>query len=107
LTGINDDLVLSDRGPVGDTALKAAGVAAGERGAREAARPTLRVRGLLGRAEPILIVGGRAMTDNTEIFVGIDVAKVRNAIAIADGERAARCAFWGKWTRPRRACGGL
>jgi hypothetical protein len=47
------------------------------------------------------------MTDNTENFVGIDVAKVRNAIAIADGERAARCAFWGKWTPPRRACGGL
>jgi hypothetical protein len=32
LTGINDDLVLGDRGPVGDTALKAAGVAARERG---------------------------------------------------------------------------
>jgi hypothetical protein len=41
---------------------------------------------LLGQAEPILTVGGRAVGDNTAIFVGIDVAKVRNAIAIA-GER--------------------
>ncbi|RVD40425.1 hypothetical protein EN742_12760, partial [Mesorhizobium sp. M4A.F.Ca.ET.020.02.1.1] len=31
--------------------------------AGEVARPTLRVRGLLGRAEPILITGGRAVAD--------------------------------------------
>jgi hypothetical protein len=40
------------------------------------ARPTLRERGLLGRAEPILIAGGRAVDHSTEVFVGIDVAKV-------------------------------
>ena len=53
----------------------------------EVARPTLRVRGLLGQAEPILITGGRAMADYREAFVGIDVAKLRNAIAIADAGR--------------------
>jgi hypothetical protein len=44
---------------------------------------------LLGKVEPILTAGGRAMGDDTEISVGIDVATVRNAIAIADGERGA------------------
>ena len=55
--------------------------------AGEVARPTLRVRGLLGQAEPILITGGRAVADYREAFVGIDVAKLRNAIAIADSGR--------------------
>ena len=27
------------------------------------------------------------MEQSTEVFVGIDVAKARNAVAIADGER--------------------
>jgi transposase len=62
----------------------------------EVARPTLRIRGLLGQAEPILTAGGRAMGDDTEIFVGIDVAKVRNAIAIADGERGGEVRFLGE-----------
>jgi transposase len=51
---------------------------------------------LLGQAEPILTAGGRAMGDDTEIFVGIDVAKVRNAIAIADGERGGEVRFLGE-----------
>jgi hypothetical protein len=42
---------------------------------------------LLGVAEPILITGGRAMDQHIDVFVGIDVAKSRNAIAIADSER--------------------
>jgi transposase len=50
---------------------------------------------LLGQAEPILIAGGRAMGDVADIFVGIDVAKVRNAIAIADGERGGEVRFLG------------
>jgi hypothetical protein len=33
------------------------------------------------------------MGHDTEIFVRIDIAKVRNAIAIADGEGAERRAF--------------
>lgn len=49
------------------------------------ARPTLWWRGLLGEAEPILIAGGRAVEHSTEVFVGIDVAKARNAVAVADG----------------------
>ena len=56
----------------------------------------MRIRGLLGQAEPILIAGGRAMGDNTAIFVGIDVAKLRNAIAIADGERGGEVRFHGE-----------
>lgn len=60
------------------------------------ARPTLRGRGLLGLAEPILIAGGRAVVHHTEVFVGIDVAKARNAIAVADGERGGEVRFVGE-----------
>ena len=38
-------------------------------------------------AEPILTAGGRAVEHRSEVFVGIDVAKARNTIAVADGER--------------------
>ncbi|MEI9425675.1 IS110 family transposase [Mesorhizobium sp. Cs1299R1N1] len=62
----------------------------------EVARPTLRVRGLLRRAEPILITGGRAVADYREAFVGIDVAKLRNAIAIADSGREGEVRFFGE-----------
>jgi transposase len=62
----------------------------------EAARPTLRFRGLLGLAEPILIAGGRAVADYREAFVGIDVAKLRNAIAIADAGRDGEVRFFGE-----------
>ena len=36
------------------------------------------------------------MADYSEVFVGIDVAKVRNAIAIADGERGGEVRFLGE-----------
>ena len=36
------------------------------------------------------------MGDIIDIFVGIDVAKVRNAIAIADGERGGEVRFFGE-----------
>jgi hypothetical protein len=45
---------------------------------------------LLGRTEPILITGGRAVAGYKEGFVGIDVAKLRNAVAIADAGRRER-----------------
>lgn len=64
--------------------------------AGEVARPTLRVRGLLGRAEPILITGGRAVAYYREAFIGIDVAKLRNAIAIADSGREGEVRFFGE-----------
>jgi transposase len=51
---------------------------------------------LLGRAEPILITGGRAVVDYREAFVGIDVAKLRNAIAIADAGREGEVRFLGE-----------
>ena len=47
------------------------------------------------------------MADYTEVFVGIDVAKARNAIAIADGERGGEVRFLGEVTPLRRACAGL
>lgn len=36
------------------------------------------------------------MADHTEVFVGIDVAKSRNAIAVADGERGGEVRFLGE-----------
>lgn len=51
------------------------------------ARPTLDFRGLLGQTEPILITGGRAVADYREAFVGIDVAKLKNAISVAESGR--------------------
>jgi transposase len=60
------------------------------------ARPTLHVRGLLGRTEPILTVGGRAVEHHSEAFVGIDVSKTRNAIAIAEGGREGEVRFLGE-----------
>jgi hypothetical protein len=51
---------------------------------------------LLGWAEPILIAGGRAVEHSTEVFVGIDVAKARNAIAVADGERGGEVRYLGE-----------
>ena len=62
----------------------------------EVARPTLVFRGLLGRAEPILITGGRAVADYREAFVGIDVAKLKNAIAVAESGREGEVRFWGE-----------
>ncbi len=62
----------------------------------EVPRPTLCVRGLLGLAEPILITGGRAVADYWEAFVGIDVAKLRNAIAIAEAGREGEVRFFGE-----------
>jgi transposase len=47
-------------------------------------------------AEPILTAGGRAVGQSTEVFVGIDVAKERNAIAVADGERGGEVRFLGE-----------
>lgn len=41
--------------------------------------------------EPILSVGGRAVGDDSEIFVGVDVAKARRAVAIANTAGRAKC----------------
>src|SRR5436189_1034247 len=62
----------------------------------EVARPTLCIRGLLGWAELILITGGRAVADYREGFIGIDVAKLKNAIAIADAGREGEVRFFGE-----------
>lgn len=62
----------------------------------EVARPNLPERGLLGVAEPILIAGGRAVGYSIVVFIGIDVAKARNAVAIADGERGGEVRYLGE-----------
>src|SRR3712207_3926258 len=62
----------------------------------EVARPTLRPRGLLGMAEPILTAGGRAVGEHTEAFVGIDAAKARSAIAVAEGGRGGEVRYLGE-----------
>src|ERR671912_83146 len=62
----------------------------------EVARPTLRPRGLLGVAEPILTAGGRAVGQHTEAFVGIDAAKARDAIAVAEGGAAGEVRYLGE-----------
>ena len=36
------------------------------------------------------------MAQSTEVFVGIDVSKIRNAIAIADGERGGQVRYLGE-----------
>ena len=36
------------------------------------------------------------MGQSTEVFVGIDVSKTRNAIAVADGERGGEVRFLGE-----------
>lgn len=46
---------------------------------------------------PILIAGGRAMEDNARVFVGIDVAKLRNAVAVADGQRNGESRYLGEF----------
>jgi transposase len=51
---------------------------------------------LLGWAEPSLSPGGRAKGGYSEAFVGIDVAKGRNAIAIADGQRGGEVRYLGE-----------
>lgn len=64
--------------------------------APEVARPTLVFRGLLGQAEPILITGGRAVADYREAFVGIDVAKLKNAFAVAESGRDGEVRYFGE-----------
>ena len=47
-------------------------------------------------AEPILTAGGRAVGEHTEAFVGIDAAKARNAIAVAEGGRGGEVRYLGE-----------
>jgi hypothetical protein len=59
-------------------------------------RPTLAVlkRGL--RVAPILMPGGRTLGEHTEVFVGLDVAKDRHAVAIAEGGRDGEVRYLGE-----------
>src|SRR6478609_8400686 len=52
------------------------------------------VAGRVVRAPPHR--GGRSMAETTEAFVGIDVAKLRNAVAVADAGRDGEVRFYGE-----------
>lgn len=52
--------------------------------------------------EPILSAGGRAVGDDNEVFVGLDVAKVRHAVAVAEDGRGGEVRSWERSTRIRR-----
>lgn len=62
----------------------------------EVARPTLAAlkRGLL--KEPILTPGGRTVEDYNDLFVGLDVAKDRHAVAIAESGRNGEVRYLGE-----------
>ena len=51
---------------------------------------------MLGRTEPSLMRGGRAMEQYTEAFVGIDTAKNKHALAIADPGRDGEIRYLGE-----------
>ena len=53
-------------------------------------------RGLLGCAEPSRAHGGRAMKEYRQAFVAFDVAKVKQAVAIAAGGRSGEVRFLGE-----------
>src|SRR4051794_29327898 len=46
--------------------------------------------------EPLLTEGGRTMAETKEAFVGIDVAKLRNAVAVAAAGRDGEVRFYGE-----------
>ena len=48
----------------------------------------------MGRAFPQR--GGRALDEHSEIYVGLDVAKARHAVAVADGERQGEVRYLGE-----------
>src|SRR5258708_3470358 len=56
----------------------------------------LRERGLLGRTEPSLMRGGRTMGEYSEAFVAFDVAKIKHAVAVAEGGRTGEVRFLGE-----------
>src|SRR6476660_5159216 len=53
-------------------------------------------RGLPGWTGQSLKQGGRVVGHRTEVFVGIDTSKSRNAIAIADGGRGGEVRYLGE-----------
>jgi transposase len=51
---------------------------------------------LLGWTEPSLTHGGRAIGEYSEAFVALDVAKMKHAVAIAEGARTGEVRFLGE-----------
>ncbi|MCP1845951.1 hypothetical protein ACVIHI_008586 [Bradyrhizobium sp. USDA 4524] len=70
-------------------------------------RPTLAVlkRGLL--KEPILTPGGRTVKDYSENFVGLDAAKDRHAVAIAENGRDGEVRYLGEISSDNASVGRL
>src|ERR1700757_1190464 len=54
-------------------------------------------RGVPGWTGQSLKQGGRVVGHHTEVFVGIDTSKSRNAIAIADGGRGGEVRYLGEF----------
>jgi transposase len=71
----------------------------------EVARPTLRVRRLLGRPELILVAGGRAVDHSTEFSLGLMLLRRSTQSQLPIAIVVARSIISERWTRPRRACG--
>lgn len=46
------------------------------------------------------------MADYKEVFVGIDVAKLKNAIAVAESDREGEIRIWGEVDAPDTGCTG-
>src|SRR5262249_28839113 len=64
--------------------------------ALEATRPRCESRGLAGRPGLSSTQGGRAMGEHSEVFVGLDVAKAKNAVAIAESGRRGEVRYLGE-----------
>src|ERR1700692_1094136 len=60
-------------------------------------------RGLPGWTGQSLKQGGRGVGHHTEVFVGIDTSKSRNAIAIADGGRGGEVRYLGEFSATEAA----
>src|SRR3954464_15399741 len=53
-------------------------------------------RGLPAWGGPILSAGGRTVEQHTEVFVGLDVAKARHAVAVAEDGRQGEVRYIGE-----------
>ena len=60
-------------------------------------------RGLLDGTGQSLRQGGGVVGHHTEVFVGIDTSKLRNAVAVADGGRGGEVRYLGEFSATEAA----
>ena len=58
--------------------------------------PPMCIRGLPGLAGQSLTQGGRVVRYHSEAFIGIDAAKLRNAVAVAEAGRKGEVRYLGE-----------